>query len=123
MLLTNRHSVVRYVAAETRARNGQLGSSHQRTKQRRDAVDFQDVLNGRVYTIAVKQKNRPAKVKALIMDLWELILNCVICFGIYGILLKPNFRIIMTKFLITFRQMILYMFVCPGDHWNQRSFR
>lgn len=62
MLLTNRHSVVRYVAAETRARNGQLGSSHQRTKQRRDAVDFQDVLNGRVYTIAVKQKNRPAKV-------------------------------------------------------------
>lgn len=117
MLLTNRHSVVRYVAAEPRARNGQLGSSHQRTEQRRDAVDFQDVLNGRVYTIAVKQKNRPAKVKALIIDLGELILNCVICFGIYGILLKPNFRIISTKFLITFRQMILYMqFVCPGDH-------
>lgn len=67
-MLTNRHSVVRCVATETRARNGQLGSSHQRAEQRRDAVDFQDVLNGRVYTIAVKQKNRPAKVKALIMD-------------------------------------------------------
>lgn len=57
--LTNRNYVVRDVAAETKARHCQSGSSHQRTKLWRDAVDFQDVFNGGVHTVAIKRKKDP----------------------------------------------------------------
>lgn len=58
VLLTNRYFVVRGVVAETRSRNSQPGSSQEGAKQRGDAVDFQDVFNGGVYTVAMKQKSR-----------------------------------------------------------------
>ena len=54
ILLTNGDSVVRRVAAETRSRNSQSGSSQQGAEQWGDAVDFQDVFNGGVHTVAMK---------------------------------------------------------------------
>lgn len=56
MILTDRDFVVRCDIAETKARNGQSGSSHQRANRRRDAVDVQDVFNSGIHTVAMKQK-------------------------------------------------------------------
>lgn len=58
MFLTNGDFVVRGVVAETRSRNRQPGSSQEGAKQRRDAVDFQDVLDGGVHTVAMKRISR-----------------------------------------------------------------
>lgn len=62
LLLTDGDFVVRDVVAETRSRHGQPGSSQQRAKQWGDAVDFQDVLNGSVYTVAIKRKGRKVQL-------------------------------------------------------------
>lgn len=57
MQATEEHLVVRGHVAKTRTSNGEAGSSQQRSNHGVDAVDLQDVFNGRVHAVAVKGHN------------------------------------------------------------------
>jgi len=54
--LTDGDFVVRGIVAETGAGHSQHGSAHQGAELRGNAVDLQDVLDGGLHTVAMKQK-------------------------------------------------------------------